>query len=55
VFEGGSAFESAARGLRNLGFREPEVRRALAAVRATLDPAAASTEAVLREALAVAT
>lgn len=50
-----SAFETAARGLRNLGFREPEVRRALAAVRAKLDPAAASTEAVLREALALAT
>jgi RuvA, C-terminal domain len=50
-----SAFETAARGLRNFGFRESEVRRALAAVRAKLDPATTSTEAVLREALAVAT
>ncbi len=50
-----SPFEVAARGLRNLGFREPEVRRALAVVRKKLGPSVTSVEIILREALAVAT
>ena len=50
-----SPFEVAARGLRNLGFREPEVRRALAVVRERLEPSVTSIEIILREALAVAT
>ena len=43
-----SPFEVAARGLRNLGFRVPEVRRALAVVREKLDPSVTSIETILR-------
>ena len=49
-----SSFEAAARGLRSLGFREPEVRAAMARLETMLDPAA-SAELVLREALKLLT
>lgn len=49
-----SMFEVAARGLRDLGFRESDIRRALAIVRAKLEPSA-SIQTILREAIAVAT
>ena len=48
------AFETAERGLRNLGFRDGEVRRALEALRAKLGPSA-SPDAILREALRILT
>jgi len=47
-------FESAARGLRSLGFREPEVRDVIARL-ATSHDAGASVETILREALRLLT
>lgn len=49
-----STFDIADRALRSLGFKEAEIRRALAIVRAKLD-ATASIETIIREAIAVAT
>jgi hypothetical protein len=46
--------ETVARGLRSLGFREPEIRRVISTLEATVDPATA-VETVLREALALLT
>ena len=48
------SFDVAARGLRTLGFREPEVRAVMARLQTTLDPAL-PTEAILREALRLLT
>jgi len=48
------SFEVVAGGLRSLGFREPEVRAALAQLQAKLDPATPA-ETILREALAILT
>jgi hypothetical protein len=50
-----TSFETAARGLKNLGFRDADVRRVLAQLEAKLDGSAASAETVLREALALLT
>ena len=47
-------FETAAKALRGLGFREPEVRRALAVLEATLGPDV-RIETIIREALLVLT
>ena len=47
-------FETAARGLRSLGFREPEVRDVIARLATTLDTGA-PVEAVIREALKLLT
>jgi 5-methylcytosine-specific restriction endonuclease McrA len=50
-----AVFESADRALRSLGFREPEVRRALATLQAKVDAAAMPIETLLREALRLLT
>ena len=47
------SFETAARGLRSLGFREPEARRALETLATKPDMQAAPVETILREALLV--
>ena len=49
-----SSFEVVARGLRTLGFREPEVRAAMARLQTMLDPALPA-ETILREALGLLT
>ena len=49
-----SSFDVAARGLRTLGFREPEVRAVMARLQTTVD-LALPTEAILREALRLLT
>ncbi len=49
-----SSFEVVARGLRSLGFREAEVRAAMARLQTMLDPAL-PTETILREALRLLT
>jgi 5-methylcytosine-specific restriction endonuclease McrA len=48
-------FESAANALRSMGFREPEVRRALATIETKLDAKATSIETIVREGLLVLT
>jgi hypothetical protein len=48
-------FETAARALCSLGFREPEVRRALVLLETKLDIQAAGIDTILREALLVLT
>ena len=48
------AFDTAARGLRSLGFREAEVRDAIARLTKSLDPGA-SVESIIREALMLLT
>ena len=50
-----TSFEIATRGLRSLGFREPEARRALETLATKPDMQAATVEAILREALLVLT
>ncbi len=50
-----ASFETVARGLRSLGFREPEARRALETLAAKRDMDAAPVETILREALLVLT
>ncbi len=50
-----AAFETAARGLRSMGFREPEARRALETLATNHDMQAAPVETILREALLVLT
>jgi len=50
-----ASFETAARGLRSLGFREPEARRALETLATKRDMEAAPVETILREALLVLT
>ena len=50
-----TALDTVARGLRSLGFREPDVRRALAILETKLDTAATPIETLLREALRVLT
>lgn len=47
--------DRAVRGLKHMGFANREVERALAMVETTLDPAAASVERIVREALAILT
>jgi hypothetical protein len=49
------AFDAAAYGLKRMGIREPDVKRALATVRASLEPSKASIEAIVREALSILT
>ena len=49
------SFETAARGLRSMGFRDPEARRALETLATKRDMAAAPVETILREALLVLT
>ena len=49
-----ASFEAVTRGLRSLGFREPEVRAAMARLQTMLDPAL-PTETILREALRLLT
>jgi hypothetical protein len=49
------SLETAARALCSLGFREPEVRRALALLETKLDLQAAGVDTILREALLVLT
>ena len=49
------SFETAARGLRSLGFREPEARRVLETLATKPDMQAAPVETLLREALLVLT
>ena len=51
----GAPFETAARGLKNMGFRDAEVRGILAELEKTLDSSAASVERILREALRLLT
>jgi hypothetical protein len=51
----GAAFETAARGLKNMGFRDAEVRGVLAELETRLDPSAANVETILREALRLLT
>jgi len=48
------AFDEVARGLRSLGFREPEVRAAMSQLQAKVDPSR-PTEEILREALRLLT
>jgi 5-methylcytosine-specific restriction endonuclease McrA len=48
-------FAIAARGLKNLGFRDADVRRVLAALEANLDGASAPVETIVREALVLLT
>lgn len=48
-------FDTADGALRSLGFRAPEVRRALATLQATVDAAVMPVETVLREALRLLT
>ncbi len=48
------AFETAARGLRSLGFRAPEVRDVIARLTTSLDPGA-SAETIIRNALVLLT
>ena len=50
-----ASFEIATRGLRSLGFREPEARRALETLATKPEMQAATVEMVLREALLVLT
>ncbi len=50
-----ASFETAARGLRSMGFREPEARRALETLATKGDMKAATVETILREALLVLT
>ena len=50
-----ASFETAARGLRSLGFREPEARRALETLATKREMQAAPVESILREALLVLT
>jgi len=45
-----ASFETAARGLRSLGFREAEVRQVIARLATSLDPGT-SVETILRDAL----
>jgi hypothetical protein len=49
------SFETAARALCSLGFRDPEVRRALVLLETKLDIQAAGIDTILREALLVLT
>ena len=49
-----SSFEAVSRGLRSLGFREPEVRAAMTRLQTMFDPAV-PTETLLREALRLLT
>ena len=49
------SFETAVRGLRSLGFREPEARRALETLAAKREMVSAPLETLLREALLVLT
>ena len=48
------SFDAVARGLRSLGFREPEIRAAMAQLQVTLDPAT-PVETMMREALRILT
>jgi Holliday junction resolvasome RuvABC DNA-binding subunit len=48
-------FETAARGLKNLGFRDADVRRVLAALEERLDGTPAKVETIVREALVLLT
>ena len=50
-----TSFETAARGLRSLGFREPDARRALETLATKRDMEGAPVETLLREALLVLT
>ena len=50
-----ASFESAARGLRSMGFREPDARRALETLATNHDMKTAPIETILREALLVLT
>ena len=50
-----ASFETAARGLRAMGFREPEARRALETLATKRDMEGAPVETILREALLVLT
>ncbi|MBN9160022.1 MAG: hypothetical protein J0I07_03575, partial [Myxococcales bacterium] len=50
-----ASFEIAARGLRSMGFREPEARRALETLATKPDIDGAPVETILREALLVLT
>ncbi|MBN9159580.1 MAG: hypothetical protein J0I07_01345, partial [Myxococcales bacterium] len=50
-----TSFEIAARGLRSLGFREPEARRALDTLATMREMEGAPIETLLREALLVLT
>ena len=50
-----AASETLTRALRSLGFRDPEVRRALAALESKHDMSAAPIETLVREALLVLT
>src|SRR5690606_22172306 len=51
---GTASFEGAFRGLRSLGFRDPELRAAMTRLQTTVDPAT-PTETILREALRLLT
>ena len=50
-----ASFETAARGLRAMGFSEPEARRALETLATKRDMEGAPVETILREALLVLT
>ena len=50
-----ASFDTVARALRTMGFREPELRRALAILETKLDAEATPIETILREALLVLT